>query len=221
MNYIENIYVCLAAPIVIAVLAVGRNPRRAMGFILGGMTVCLLSSYISTFLAAATGADAEAAAINISPIVEEIMKFLPVLFYMVVFEPKDRGRVIAAILMIAIGFATFENVCYLTQNGASQLLFLVIRGFGTGTMHVVCGMIVAIGLLYMWEERWLRAFGIIGLLSLAMTYHGVYNMMVSQTGTVAVAGYLIPMISALIILALKTRIFRPPAEEIADMRKPD
>ena len=114
MNYVENIYVCLAAPIFIAILAVGRNPRRAMTFILGGMTVCLLSSYISTFLAGVSGADAEAAAINISPIVEEIMKFLPVFFYMVVFEPEEKGKAVGALLMIAIGFATFENICFLT-----------------------------------------------------------------------------------------------------------
>lgn len=32
-------------------------------------------------------------------------------------------------------FATFENVCYLTQNGAGQFVYLLIRGFGTGAMH--------------------------------------------------------------------------------------
>ncbi|MBQ2677386.1 MAG: PrsW family intramembrane metalloprotease [Firmicutes bacterium] len=208
MNYVENIYVCLAAPIFIAILAVGRNPRRAMTFILGGMTVCLLSSYISTFLAGVSGADAEAAAINISPIVEEIMKFLPVLFYMVVFEPEEKGKAVGALLMIAIGFATFENVCYLTQNGAGHLLFLTVRGFGTGTMHVVCGMLVSAGLLFMWEQRWLRAFGIMGLLSLAITYHGIYNMMVSQQGVVAYVGYGIPIVSALILLVQKNKMFR-------------
>ena len=32
-------------------------------------------------------------------------------------------------------FATFENVCYLTQNGAGQFVYLLIRSFGTGAMH--------------------------------------------------------------------------------------
>ena len=141
------------------------------------------------------------------------MKFLPVLFYMVVFEPEEKGKAVGALLMIAIGFATFENVCYLTQNGAGHLLFLTVRGFGTGTMHVVCGMLVATGLLFMWEQRWLRAFGIMGLLSLAITYHGIYNMMVSQQGIVAYVGYVIPMISALIMLAMKKEIFRAPQRQ--------
>ena len=207
MNYIENIYVCLAAPFIIAIICLGRNHRRVMVFALAGMTACLLSSYISTFLAQVQGADAAAASVSITPIVEEIMKFLPVLFYLIVFEPT-KEKAIGAMLMVSIGFATFENACYLTQNGAGHLLFLLIRGFGTGTMHVVCGMAVAIGLLYLWDQRWLRAAGTMGLLGLAITYHGIYNMMVSQTGTIAAIGYIIPIASVVIVLIFKRDAFR-------------
>lgn len=207
MNYIENIYICLAAPVLIAIICLGRNNRRVMTFLLGGMTACLLSSYISTFLASAQHLGPTAAAVNITPIVEEIMKFLPVLFYMLVFSP-GRGRAVRALIMVAIGFATFENVCYLTQNGASKLAFLVIRGFGTGTMHVVCGMIMAIGLIYLWDVQWLRAVGMFGLLGIAITYHSIYNLMVSQTGAVAVAGYIIPMATVIIVLIFRNSITR-------------
>ncbi len=48
---------------------------------------------------------------------------------------------LAAPLLVAIGFATFENACYLTQNGSANLWLLLIRGFGTGAMHVLCGVI--------------------------------------------------------------------------------
>ena len=162
---------------------------------------------MSTFLAQVQGADAAAASVSITPIVEEIMKFLPVLFYLIVFEPT-KEKAIGAMLMVSIGFATFENACYLTQNGAGHLLFLLIRGFGTGTMHVVCGMAVAIGLLYLWDQRWLRAAGTMGLLGLAITYHGIYNMMVSQTGTIAAIGYIIPIASVVIVLVFQRDAFR-------------
>ena len=49
MNYIENVYICLIAPLLIAILCFGGRERRNLLFLLGGMTVCLLSSYISTF----------------------------------------------------------------------------------------------------------------------------------------------------------------------------
>lgn len=32
-------------------------------------------------------------------------------------------------IAIAAGFATFENACYLTENGAANFSFLLIRGF--------------------------------------------------------------------------------------------
>ncbi len=207
MNYIENIYVCIAAPFIIAILCFGKNYRRVMTFALAGMTACLLSSYISTFLASVEGVDMAAAAMNVSPIVEEIMKLLPVLFYLAVFEPP-KERAVGGILMLAVGFATFENVCYLTENGADNLLFLVIRGFGTGTMHVVCGMLVAIGLLYLWDQRWLRAAGLFGLMTLSITYHGIYNMIVSQPGAIAVIGYMIPIVSVIAVLVFKRDMFR-------------
>lgn len=211
MNYIENIYVCLAAPFVIASICLDRSNRRVTAFALVGMTVCLLSSYISTFLMGVQGMGTEMAAISITPIVEELMKFLPVVFYLVVFEPK-RGTAVSALLMIYIGFATFENVCYLTQNGAGQLMFLVIRGFGTGTMHVVCGMIMAIGLLFLWDHGWLRIAGLFGLISLAITYHGIYNMMVSQPGRIAVAGYLIPAATVVVVLLFREKILNKAYE---------
>ncbi len=202
MNYIENIYVCLAAPMLIAIICLRKTHRRVMELILGGMTACLLSSYISTFIASAQHSDIFAASISITPIVEELMKFFPVLFYLIVFEP-ERDKAVGALLLIAIGFATFENVCYLTQNGAGKLTFLLIRGFGTGTMHIVCGLIIAIGLLYLWDQHWIRAAGLFGLLSLTITYHSIYNMMVSQQGAVAVAGYLIPMATVAVLLVYR------------------
>jgi RsiW-degrading membrane proteinase PrsW (M82 family) len=194
MDYIENIYVCLMAPLLITAICLRGGGQRMIIFLLGGMTVCLLSSYISTFMAVVNGADQLTASLEISPFVEEIMKFLPVLFYLLVFEPRKR-QISEAALLVAVGFATFENVCYLTQNGASHIMQLLIRGFGTGAMHVVCGMIVAFGLLYLWNRIWIRIAGTIGLLAVGMTYHGIYNILVSQPGAVAIIGYFIPMLT--------------------------
>lgn len=207
MNYIENIYVCLAAPFIIATLCLGKSHRRIMELILGGMTSCLLSSYISTFFAVAQHTDFIMASISITPIVEELMKFLPVLFYLVVFEP-EREKAVGAMLLISIGFATFENVCYLTQNGAGSLSFLLIRGFGAGTMHIVCGMIIAIGLMYLWDKYWIRTVGLISMLGLTITYHSIYNMIVSQSGIIAIIGYMIPVLTVSILLIFRRDVIR-------------
>ncbi len=207
MNYIENVYICLVAPLLIAVLCFGGRERRNLLFLLSGMTACLLSSYISTFLAAVQGADLLSASMEISPLVEECMKLLPVLFWLLIFEP-EKNCVPGCVLMLALGFATFENVCYLTQNGAASLLHLLIRGFSAGALHVVCGAILAMGMLFLWDRLWLRVAGTAGLLALAVTYHGVYNILVTQTGHAAMIGYLIPILTSAVVWAFRKKLLR-------------
>ena len=202
MKNIENIFVCLAAPLLIAVVCTRGKGKRMMLFLISGMGVCLLSSYISTFLAAVQGMDLLSASLEISPLVEEIMKLFPVLFYLLIFEPRT-AETADACLMTAIGFATFENVCYLLQNGAGHFLHLLIRGFGTGAMHVVCAFIMAAGILRLWDRQWLRAAGTVGLLALAITYHGVYNILVSQEGVLAFIGYVIPLFTTVLSLIFR------------------
>ncbi len=192
MNYIENTYICLAAPLFLATLFLRREGRRSLSFVLAGMTACLLSAYISTFFAGQTGIDLITASHEISPVVEEIMKSLPLLFFLLVFEP-DKKITIAGSIMISVGFATFENVCFLTSYGSVQLLRLVIRGFGTGAMHVVCGMIVAIGLFFLWDQVWLRVVGSFALLCFTITFHAVFNIFVNQSGVVFWVGTAIPL----------------------------
>ena len=195
MNYIENVYICLAAPLLIAVICSKGKARQLLLFFFSGMTVCLLSSYVSTFLAAVQGMGTLEASLMIAPPVEECMKLLPFLFYLLIFEP-EKERISGCVLMIAVGFATFENVCYMTQNGAESLMHLMIRGFGAGAMHVICGALLAGGLMLLWNRLWLRVAGTVGLLTVAITYHGIYNILVSQPGIPAIIGYLIPLTTA-------------------------
>ena len=88
------------------------------------MGACLLSAYINTFFAALYAKQIRiAATAEIAPVVEEVMKLLPLLFYLLVFEPEPVPIKNAAII-VALSFATFENVCYLIQNGAGHFSFI-------------------------------------------------------------------------------------------------
>ena len=196
MTYIENIFVCMAAPLAAALLFLGRRSRPALLFCLAGMGACLLSAYLNTFFAQLCRADAVNAATQVAPVVEEIMKLLPLLFYLAVFEPEAERFRLAAIVTAA-SFATFENVCYLTQNGAGQFTYLLIRGFGTGAMHVVCGSVYGSALRPVWTDRALRASCILGLLCVAIIYHAIYNLLVSVGGAPRLAAYFVPMLTAL------------------------
>ena len=206
MNYIENIYVCLAAPILVACIFLRGRSRKVMIFMLAGITTSLLSSYITSFLASIYEVDKLIITIEIAPTIEEIMKFLPILFYVVVFSPGKRDEITGMVMATAVGFATFENVCYLTLNGAENLLNLLIRGFGTGTMHVISSIIMTFGMIYIWDRLWMRLIGTVGLLSLAGTFHAVYNILVAQPGHVARIGYLLPVCMGICMLLVRNSV---------------
>ena len=107
--------------------------------------------------------------------------------------------------MVAASFATFENVCYLTQNGAGQFVYLLIHGFGTGAMHVLCGLIVGGGLAYTWQRTWLKVAGTCGLLGAAITLHAIYNLFIAYGGAAQYIAYALPV---LLVAAGKLSAFR-------------
>lgn len=191
MTYIENIFVCIAAPLLVAALCMGKKYLRFFLFAFGGMGVCLLSAYINTFFVVVCDATALQATAEIAPVVEEVMKLLPLLFYLLVFEPEPEN-IRPAILILVTGFATFENICYLVQNGAENLGFLLIRGFGTGAMHILCGAIIGYGLVYVWKRAWLKLAGTLGLLGVAVGLHGIYNLLIAYGSWVQYVAFLLP-----------------------------
>ena len=192
MTYIENIFVCIAAPLLVAALCMGRRYLRFFLFAFAGMGACLIASYLNIFFAALYGATAFNATAEIAPVVEEVTKLLPLLFYLLVFEPAAE-KILPAVITLAASFATFENICYLIEHGAERVGFLLIRGFGTGAMHIVCGAIVGFGLVYVWQRGWLRLAGTCGLLGTAVIFHGTYNLLIAYGGWVQYIAYALPL----------------------------
>ena len=205
MTYMENTYICLAAPLFLAVLCVKGSFRRALTFMLAGMTCCLLSAYVSSFFAALFEIDLATASHAVAPAVEECIKFLPILFYIVVFEAgKDNS--INGIILVSVGFATFENVCFLTSYGTENLISVLLRGFGTGAMHVLCGTAIAIGLFSMWDRAWIRIMGTFAVLCFAITFHAIFNIMVSTSGISLWIASTVPMLLIILVFAISQRL---------------
>lgn len=193
MTYIENVFICMVSPLLIAALCMGKRHVKFFLCCLVGMGACLLSAYINSFLAALYGAYTLSTTAEIAPVVEEVMKLLPLLFYLLVFEPKTESIKNAAII-VALAFATFENVCYLIQNGAGHFSFIFFRGIGTGAMHVICGAIVGGGLAFVWQRTWLKIAGTCGLLGAAITLHAIYNLLIAYGGAVQYIAYILPVL---------------------------
>ena len=112
---------------------------------------------------------------------------------------------IPAAITVALSFATFENVCYLIQNGADRFSFIFFRGFGTGAMHVLCRLIVGGGLTYTWRRTWLKVAGTCGLLGAAITLHAIYNLLIAYGGAAQYIAYALPV---LLVAAGRLSAFR-------------
>ena len=203
MIYSENVLLCLTLPLLITVLFLRDSPRKVVEAFMLGMIVCLISGYISGFAKIASGMSAEETAVYISPLIEEGMKLLPVLFTMYILDADDSELFLAAV-SIGAGFATFENICYLLSSGETRLSYVLIRGLAVGTMHIA-SMVILSGTIII-ERRYdaVSLPALTGALAMSSTLHGLYNLLVSETGFSSAVGYAMPFgVSVLLYLAFR------------------
>ena len=193
MIYAEHILLCIAIPLLVSVLFVRGKVRSYVTAFLLGMGMCLFSAYIGGFLNLVTGMSANDTSIFLSPVMEELMKLLPLLFFMILFEPEDRTMTMHAVA-IGTGFATSENCCYILTFGAESVTYILIRGLAVGVMHVES--ILSLCIWFIIAKR-LHVFSfpaVAGGLSIAMTFHAIYNLLVSEPGLSRIIGYLLPLL---------------------------
>ena len=195
MIYAENILLCIAVPLLVALPFVKGEVRRFAGTFLLGMAVCLISAYISSYLNLITGMGAEDTSVFLSPMVEELMKLTPLLLALVLLDPEERTLTMLAVA-IGAGFATMENCCYILSFGAEDLVYVLIRGLAVGVMHVVSPLAFTLWLNAAKRLRALSFPAVVGGVSLAMIFHSLYNLLVSGPGVFAVIGYLLPLLTA-------------------------
>ncbi len=202
MAHIENIFICITVPLLISLFFIKGKQRSFTMFICIGMSICMASAYVNSFFMTMYGADAVSTAIQIAPVCEEIMKLLPLLFFISIFEPRP-GEIIPAAIAIAAGFATFENVCYLSENGAGDIALLLVRGVSAGALHILCGIAMGYGIAYVFKQHWLAAAGTLGILGANIVFHAIYNLLVTSDSAWQEVGYIFPSLLILCIFVLK------------------
>ena len=96
-----------------------------------------------------------------------------------------------AAMATGIGFALLENAFYLLSDPNFSMLSAVIRAFGAGLMHGMCTLLVGAGISFVKKKRKLFAVGTFGLLSTAIVYHGIYNILIQSE--YSIIGALLPI----------------------------
>ena len=134
-------------------LMLRKRSRLLVGYMLVGIFVSLFVSEINSILLGMFDNDTLYVTTTITPITEEIVKGLPVLFYAITFS-DDRDRVMPLAFATGVGFAMFENMVILVQNIDDVTIgWAIIRGFATALMHAICTVTVGYGMCFVKKKK--------------------------------------------------------------------
>jgi RsiW-degrading membrane proteinase PrsW (M82 family) len=206
MDYMIYILaICISAPLILMAALADAKSRRLLGFMILGICIAVLASEINALLsfAFADPMDHSHITITITPVNEEILKALPLLFTAIVFC-DDREILFQRAMSIGLGFAIMENTFILIKNVESvSLLWAMIRGFSSSLMHALCTIGIGIGISMIKRRRKLFVCSTFAWLMAAITYHSLYNMLVQSDHWYV--GVAIPVISYIPIAIVITK----------------
>lgn len=187
----------------------GRS-QAILGFLLAGIFMCLYAGEINGLIRNITDFSLYYLTVNITPIVEEILKAIPVVFAAFLFKP-DRRFLLSCAIAVGVGFATMENTCILFDSAAILSAETIIaRGVGAGMMHGVSTLAVGYSMTFVSSDRKLSYTGTIAALSASTIYHSIYNIMVQSE--YPALGILLPIVTYipfLIVISKKRNSHNP------------
>lgn len=200
------LFLCLATPLSMMLFVFKGRSRAILGFLLTGIFMCLFAGEINGLIRSGTELSMRFLTVNITPIVEEVLKAIPIVFIAFLIKP-DRQFLLECSIAVGVGFATMENTCLLF-NSASALSagMIIARGFGAGMMHGVSTFAVGYFMTFVSSDRKLSYAGTVAALSAAIIYHSIYNIMVQSA--YPLLGILLPITTyiPLVIIMSKNNI---------------
>lgn len=189
-NIMYMLFVSVSIPMLLMIFLVEKKARLPVAFMLVGIIVSLFASEVNGLLAQVLSMDLYRITVIVTPVSEELLKALPILYYAMVITDK-REHLFTASMALGIGFAVLENAYFLLNYTDFNMLSAVIRAFGAGLMHGMCTLLVGVGISFVKKKRKLFAVGTFGLLSTAIVYHGVYNILIQSQ--FSIVGALLPI----------------------------
>ena len=190
-SLIYILFISIFFPLFLMMLLVEGKARLPIIFVMVGIFISVFASEVNGVLLSMLNITRYDATITLAPITEELLKAFPILFYAVVVSDK-KEKLFTASMATGIGFAILENAYYLIVNYETfSVLSALIRGFCTGLMHGMCTLLVGFGISFIRKRHKLFAVGMFALLSVAITYHAIFNMLIQSK--YPVVGALLPM----------------------------
>ena len=191
-NLIYILFVSVFVPIFLMACLIEKKARLPVVFVLVGIFVSVFASEVNGLMEDLLPLTVYEITIIVTPVTEEILKALPIFFFAMLLEAKKEALFTAS-MAVGIGFAVLENALYLLNSPSFNMLDAIVRAFGAGLMHGMCTLLVGVGISFVRKRSKIFVVGTFALLSTAITYHGVYNMLVQSE--YEVAGVLLPILT--------------------------
>ena len=204
-NLIYILFVSIFVPILLMACLVEKKARQPIIFFLIGIFLSIFASEVNAYLLKALQMSPFEATIIVTPISEEILKACPILFFATILAPKKESLFTAS-MAVGVGFAVLENAFYLLNSNSFNMIDGIIRAFGAGLMHGMCTLLVGVGILFVRKKPKLFVVGTFAMLSTAITYHGIYNMLVQSD--LRVIGFLLPIATYIPFIVWRIRKMR-------------
>ncbi len=202
-NLIYILFISVFVPILLMALLIEKKARLPISFVLVGIFISVFVAEINGVFKSLLLMDSYQFTIIVTPITEEILKALPILIYAMLISDK-KETLFTASMATGIGFAVLENAFYLLNDPSFNMLDAIIRAFGTGLMHGMCTLLVGVGISFAKKKSKIFVVGTFALLSTAITYHGIYNMLVQSP--YEVVGFLLPILTYIPFLIWRFKI---------------
>ncbi len=197
-NLVYILFISMNIPLFMMIWLLDKKSRRLVLFLMLGMIICILASEINPIIAYSITEDWIYATTTITPIIEETLKAIPIIFY-ALFISDNKQNILSVSMAIGIGFALLENVWSLVVYiDSATILWAFIRGFGSALMHGVCCLMIGNGLIYIKKQKKLLYTGLFAILSVSIIYHAIYNSLVQSANPYS--GIILPILTYIPIL---------------------
>ena len=177
----EVLFICMALPMIpMLFILPDKKSRLFLGYMIIGCLICLLSAAIDNYLLGLLNYDSVYVTTTVTPVTEEILKALPVLYFAAIFS-DDRETLLSISFALGVGFAVLENAVILVKNvSAVSIAWAIMRVIGAALMHGACTCFVGMGISYVHKRKKLFFSGTFALLISAIIFHASFNVLVQS-----------------------------------------
>ena len=129
------IMICMTVPLLLLMTMLDNKSRLLLGFVLCGMVLAVCAYEINSLVCYSLQLSGPELSITAAPVIEEILKALPVLFFAVLVS-DERKQILQLAMAVGIGFAILENAfLLLTYVDEVDIGWAIARGISTSLSH--------------------------------------------------------------------------------------